>query len=63
MISKHPLKGYDAIQLAVALALRTNLQREDLAFTFVSADATLLQAAHAEQLATDNPLDHKDLDK
>jgi hypothetical protein len=56
---KHFLRGYDAIQLAVAV----NLNREQLAaglpaITLVSADAELLDAAQAEGLLVENPNDH-----
>jgi hypothetical protein len=47
---RHPLKAYDAVQLAVALVERS--------LTFVSGDKTLLSAAQAEGLLTDNPFDH-----
>jgi hypothetical protein len=52
----HPLKAYDAIQLAVALRSRQVLATHQ--FTFVSSDNTLLTAARAEGLSTDNPFDH-----
>jgi predicted nucleic acid-binding protein len=52
----HPLKAYDAVQLAVAL--RYGLVLAGHPFTFVSGDTTLLTAARAEGLATENPFDH-----
>lgn len=52
----HPLKAYDAVQLAVAL--RYGLVLAEHPFTFVSGDATLLTAARAEGLATESPFDH-----
>jgi predicted nucleic acid-binding protein len=54
----HPLKAYDAVQLAVALRQNRVLAAYDLTLTFVSGDDTLLTAAKAEGLPTDNPFDH-----
>lgn len=54
----HPLKAYDAVQLAVALRRSQSLAIHDLALNFVSGDATLTAAAQAEGLLTDNPFDH-----
>jgi len=47
MVRKHPLRGFDAIHLASALALKTSVG-EDL--SFVAAHVALLAAAQAEQL-------------
>jgi len=58
----HDLKGYDAIQLAVALYVNDLLKEDGLSLAFVSGDANLLQAAQAEGIATENPFDHRDLD-
>lgn len=52
----HPLKAYDAVQLAVALRYHRILAAHQL--TFVSGDNTLLSAARAEGLSIDNPFDH-----
>jgi hypothetical protein len=52
----HPLKAYGAVQLAVAL--RYVLVLVGHPFTFVSGDDTLLAAARAEELSTENPFDH-----
>lgn len=52
----HPLKAYDAVQLAVAL--RYGLVLAGYPFTFVSGDTTLLTAARTEGLAIENPFDH-----
>jgi uncharacterized protein len=52
----HPLKAYDAVQLAVAL--RYGIVLTGHPFTFVSGDTTLLTAAHGEGLATENPFNH-----
>lgn len=54
----HPLKAYDAVQLAVALRYSRVLAAQQLFLTFVSGDNALLAAAQAEGLTTDNPFDH-----
>ena len=59
LTQRHPLKAYDAIQLAVALRYAQILSGHP--FTFVSGDSTLLaaaQTAQAEGLVTENPFDH-----
>jgi len=58
LTQQHPLKAYDAVQLAVALRHGRALAAHDLTLTFVSGDDTLLTAAQAEGLPTDNPFDH-----
>lgn len=62
LTQKYPLKGYDAVQLAVALDLNAALKEQDVFSVFVSGDDALLQAARAEGLVTENPFDHRDLD-
>jgi predicted nucleic acid-binding protein len=62
LTQQHNLKGYDAIQLAVALYVNDLLKANDLLLTFVASDNTLLQAARAEGIAIENPFDHRDLD-
>ncbi len=53
---KHPLRAYDAVQLAAALTHRDDdLAAGLLAPTFVCADAILLNAAAAEGLPIENP--------
>ncbi len=52
---RHPLRAYDALQLATALRLANALAEEGLSLTFVSADAQLCSAAAQEGLATINP--------
>lgn len=53
------LRGYDAVQLASALALNMQLKVRGLAeLTFVASDVDLLTAAQAEMLVTENPLQH-----
>jgi len=56
LTQRHPLKAYDAVQLAVALRYGPILSGHP--FTFVSGDSTLLAAVHAEGLVTENPFDH-----
>jgi uncharacterized protein len=47
LIQRHPLRGFDAVQLASALRLKTALGGE---ITFAAADGRLLKAAEAENL-------------
>ena len=56
LTQQHPLKAYDAVQLAVALRVGRVVVGHP--FTFVSGDATLLTAARAEGLTTETPFDH-----
>ena len=61
LCKRHPLKGYDAVQLACALAYRDNLRPLDPApadFVFLCEDTKLLKAAAAEGFTVDNPLAH-----
>lgn len=58
-VKTYGLRGYDAVQLAVAV----NFNQEQIAtglptVVFVSADAELLDAAGAEGLRVENPNDH-----
>jgi predicted nucleic acid-binding protein len=56
---KHVLRGYDAVQLAVALTVNDRRRSRGLsAATLVSADADLNAAAAAEGLAVEDPNDH-----
>ena len=56
---RHPLRAYDAIHLASALAWADDLREADLpAPCFVSADTTLLAVARAEGLTIENPNEH-----
>jgi predicted nucleic acid-binding protein len=55
LVSRHPLRSLDAIQLASALEATTIL---DEPMTFISADKNLLAVAVSEDFATDNPNDH-----
>ena len=52
LTSRHPLRGYDAVQLASCLALEMDT---GLSPTFVCADRRLLDAAEAEGLAVLDP--------
>lgn len=59
LLECHPLRAYDATQLATALYANSFLvDRHDLSLTFVSADRGLNIAANAEGLAVDNPNEH-----
>ena len=52
LIDRHPLRAYDALQLAGCLMLRMT---STTAPVFVCSDLRLLQAAQAEGLAVLNP--------
>ena len=55
----HGLRGYDAVQLAVAIELGNKLISNNLSsIIFVSSDDNLNKAAQAERLAVDNPNKH-----
>ena len=56
LTQRHPLKGYDAMQLAVALRYSQVLASPQI--TFVTSDNTLFTAAQAEGLSADNPASH-----
>ena len=59
LLERHPLRGYDAVQLASAFTATSFLQTAGLpALTFISADARLLAVARAEGLAVDDPNAH-----
>ena len=58
----HPLKGYDAVQLAAGLELKAALDRHKKTLIFVSGDDQLLKAAQTEGLVTENPFDYAHLD-
>lgn len=62
LTQKHPLKAYDAVQLAVALSVGEVLKAGELTLVFVTSDHSLLQAARAEGMAAENPHDYSDLD-
>ena len=58
----YPLKGYDAVHLATALALAKVLRPVGLVLTLVTGDRQMIRAAHAEGLPVENPFDHAHLD-
>lgn len=58
LLQRHPLRAYDAVQLATALVINQQIRitwRHDTDLTFVSADNLLCQAAQAEGLVAENP--------
>lgn len=56
---QHALRGYDAVQLASALAVQRERSLLSLPpVTFISADLDLLAAATAEGMTTDDPNRH-----
>ncbi len=57
LVLGHPLRGYDAVQLASALLLPA-VSSQLRSLLFVSADSALLRIARQMGLATENPLDH-----
>jgi len=60
LIQRHPLRAYDAVQLATALILNRVLIADKLPpLTFVSADDVLCKAAQAEGLPAENPNEHE----
>lgn len=59
LLERHPLRAYEALHLASALAVQQQMQAAGLAaLTFLAADDRLLSAARAEGLLTDNPDNH-----
>jgi predicted nucleic acid-binding protein len=50
LTQSHPLKAYDAVQLAVALHHAANLATYNLPLTFVCGDRTLLAATDRQSL-------------
>ncbi|MEW6126805.1 MAG: type II toxin-antitoxin system VapC family toxin [Acidobacteriota bacterium] len=56
LVQSHPLRAYDAIQLATALQINEQITNLGLpTITFVSADVALNNAAVAEGLNVDDP--------
>lgn len=56
LVNQHPLRAYDAVQLAAALSLQKQLSPPNVAsFTFLTADTRLLTIAQAENLLADDP--------
>ena len=59
LLHRHPLRAYDALHLACALAVREAITRQQLSGpVFVAADDALLAAALAEGFPVYNPLQH-----
>ncbi|HMT07489.1 MAG TPA: type II toxin-antitoxin system VapC family toxin [Pyrinomonadaceae bacterium] len=59
LATKHALRGYDAVQLATALAANYELIKNgDHSLVFVSADSELNTAAISEGLGVENPNDY-----
>lgn len=59
LAEKHGLRGYDAIQLASALSVQSELNVNDVNLsTFISSDVNLNRAALVEGLGVENPQDH-----
>ncbi len=61
LLQRHPLRAYDAVQLATALLINGQMQAAQprgAVLTFVSADSLLCQAARSERLAAENPNNH-----
>ncbi len=59
LAAQHPLRAYDAVQLATAWLLNQNLLRTSRPLlTFICADDRLIAIAQAEGLLTDNPNRH-----
>ena len=55
LISRHPLRALDAVQLASALELRGALPVDAPPLIFVSADDRLVKTAGQEHLQVENP--------
>lgn len=58
MLQRHPLRAYDAVQLATALVVNRKMgspQQHNRSLIFVSADGVLCQVARAEGLIVENP--------
>lgn len=55
LISRHPLRALDALQLASALKLRNTLPPSAPPFVFLSADDRLVRTAGQEHLQVENP--------
>lgn len=59
LLERHPLRAYDAVQLACALTVRRSMHQRGMPPPlFVAADTALLAAAAAEGLTVDTPLQH-----
>jgi predicted nucleic acid-binding protein len=59
LANRHPLRAYDAVQLATARLLNKDLLRTNKPpLTFICANDRLIAIAQAEGLLTDNPNHH-----
>ena len=59
LVIQHPMRAYDAVQLASALRVQSDLVETGVtALTFLTADERLIAIAEAEGLLTDNPNHH-----
>jgi hypothetical protein len=59
LTQNYRLRGYDAVQLAAAIAINQSLDNASLpGLTFIAADSDLLLAAEQEGLSVENPNDH-----
>lgn len=58
----YPLKAYDSVQLAVAVASHRKLTERQITVVFITGDSALLDAAENEGLPVENPFWHVDLD-
>ena len=58
LAERHSLRGYDSVQLAVALKINSRFLAGRDRCTLVSADLELNSAAIAEGLTVENPNDH-----
>jgi len=59
LIKRHNLRSYDGVQLASALSVNRDSERElNQTVTFISADNQLCTAAEMEGLIVENPNDH-----
>jgi predicted nucleic acid-binding protein len=58
LAERHALRGYDAVQLAAALAVQRHSYAAGLGLTLVSADRDLNAAATNEGLITEDPNNH-----
>jgi uncharacterized protein len=56
-VSRHPLRAYDAVQLASAVSIQSlvNTVPEANSLVFVTADSRLMAVAQAEELTVDDP--------
>jgi uncharacterized protein len=55
LLLHHPLRTYDAVQLASAILVNQRLQSNNMQLTFLCADTRLRNIAQAEGLVVDDP--------